>query len=63
MSFIKVKRKITYEKGYNIKVGELTTKVIQIKKYLFGLPFKTVHKYRKTYYGKIKDYDDCILFV
>ncbi|GAL61206.1 hypothetical protein JCM19300_4152 [Algibacter lectus] len=44
-------------------MGELTSKVTHIRKYLFGLPIKTLHKYRETYYGEVKDYKDCILFV
>ncbi len=44
-------------------MGELTTKVTYIKRYFMGLPVKTVHKYRETYYGKVKNCDDCILFV
>jgi hypothetical protein len=28
-----------------------------------GLPIKTLHKYRETYYGEVKNIDDCILFV
>lgn len=44
-------------------MGELVTKVTYIKKYFLGLPIKTLHKYRETYYGKVKDCEDCMLFV
>ena len=44
-------------------MGELTTKVTYIKRYFMGLPVKNVHKYRETYYGKVKNCDDCILFI
>ena len=63
MKILQVKRKTTYEKRYTIKMGELTTKVTYIKKYLFGLPIKTLHKYRETYYGEVKDCQDCMLFI
>lgn len=63
MKILQVKRKTTYEKRYTIKMGELTTKVTYIKKYVLGLPVKTLHKYRETYYGEVKDCNDCMLFV
>ena len=37
----------------------LTTKVVYIQKTLLNVPVKTLHKYRETYYGEIKDCDDC----
>lgn len=63
MKIIYIKRETKYEKRHSLKMGELTTKVTYIKKYLLGLPLKTLHKYRETYYGKVKDCNDCILFV
>ncbi|WP_147676017.1 hypothetical protein [Algibacter pacificus] len=63
MKILRVKRNTTYEKIHSVKMGELTSKVTYIKTYLFGLPIKTLHKYRETYYGEVKDYKDCILFV
>ncbi|WP_228530353.1 hypothetical protein [Tamlana sp. I1] len=63
MKIIYIKRKTQYEKRYSMKMGELTTKVTYIRKYLFGLPVKTLHKYRATYYGEVKDCNDCMLFV
>lgn len=42
-------------------MGVLYTDVTYIKKYALGFPFKTLHKYRGTYYGKIKGCDDCVL--
>ncbi|MBJ6368311.1 hypothetical protein [Snuella sedimenti] len=63
MKILKVKRKTVYEKRYSIKMGELTTKVTYIKKYLFGWPIKTLHKYRETYYGEVKECRDCMLFI
>lgn len=63
MKIIHIKRETKYEKRYSKKMGELTTKVTYIKKYVFGLPIKTLHKYRETYYGEVKDCNDCMLFV
>ncbi len=63
MKIIDIKRKTKTEKRYSRKMGELTTKVTYIKKYFLGFPIKTLHKYRKTYYGEVKNSDDCILFV
>ena len=63
MKILQVKRNTTYEKRYSPKMGELTTKVTYIKRYLFGMPIKTIHKYRETYYGEIKDTKDCMLFI
>jgi hypothetical protein len=42
-------------------MGRLTTRVSYIKRYVLGIPVKTLHKYRETYYGKIKDCKDCDL--
>ncbi|SFZ92872.1 hypothetical protein SAMN05428642_1021049 [Flaviramulus basaltis] len=63
MKIIHVRRKTIYEKRHSVKMGELTTKVTYIKKYLLGLPIKTMHKYRETYYGEVKDTKDCMLFI
>jgi len=59
MKFIQIKRKTKTEKRYSKKMGELTTNVTYVKKCLLGLPIKTLHKYRETYYGIVKDCDDC----
>lgn len=63
MRIIQVKRKTILEKRYSPKMGELTSKVTYIKKYMFGLPIQTIHKYRETYYGQVKDCYDCSLFI
>jgi hypothetical protein len=63
MRLIEVKRKTRYEKRYSKSMGKLTTKVTRIKKYLLGIPVKTMHKYRETYYGEVKDCEDCNLFI
>jgi len=57
------RRKTKTEKRFSVNMGKLTAKVTYIKRYFMGLPIKTMHKYRETYYGKVKNCDDCILFV
>ncbi len=63
MKLISVKRKTNPEKRHSVKMGELYTRVTYIKMYLLGLPLKTLHKYRETYYGEVKDCDECRLSV
>lgn len=63
MKLFNIKRKTKTEQRYSIKMGELTTKVTYIKKHFLGLPIKTLHTYRETYYGEVKNCDDCALFV
>jgi hypothetical protein len=63
MKIIKIKRITQVEKRHTVKMGELTTKVTYIKRCLFGIPVKTLHKYRETYYGEVKDTKDCMLFI
>ncbi len=45
----------------NPKMGKLYTKVTYINKLFAGIPVKTMHKYRETYYGEVKDCEDCVL--
>lgn len=61
MSLVSVKRKTKTEKRYSDKMGILTTQVVYIQKTFLSIPFKTLHKYRETYYGEMKDCDDCVL--
>jgi len=63
MKFVYIQRKTKTEKRYTQKMGMFTTNVVYVKKYLLGLPLKTVHKYRETYYGKVKDCNACTLSV
>lgn len=63
MKFLYIKRRTKTEKRYSMNMGELTTKVTSIKRYFLGLPIKTMHKYRETYYGEVKNCDDCVLFI
>ncbi len=59
MKLSKIKRETKYEKRYSVKMGELTTQVTYIRRYIMGLPVRTLHKYRATYSGKIKDCEEC----
>jgi hypothetical protein len=61
MKIINIRRNTKTEKRYSEKMGELSTKVTYVKKYFLGLPITTLHKYRETYYGEIKNCDDCVL--
>ena len=62
MKIFKVKRKHRFENRYHPNMGRINVKVTSIKLYLFGIiPIKTHYKYRETYYGEIKDCEDCNL--
>ncbi len=63
MKLVYVKRETKIEKLYTQKMGKLSTNVTYIKKYFMGLPVKTLHKYRNTYYGEVKSCEDCMLFI
>jgi hypothetical protein len=66
MKIIYIKRTTTFttlEKRYSVSMGELTTRVTYIKKYFLGLPLQTIHKYRQTYYGEVKEGNESMLFV
>ncbi len=59
MKLVSVKRQTKSEKRFTEKMGMFTTSVVYIKKTFLKVPFRTVHKYRETYYGKVKDCEDC----
>ncbi|MFD0963777.1 hypothetical protein [Pseudofulvibacter geojedonensis] len=63
MKFIYVKRETKTENIFSKKMGRLISKVTYVKKYFLGVPIKTLHKYRNTYYGEVKNYNDCHLFI
>lgn len=56
-----IKRFSKVENRYNKNMGRLISNVTYIKKYFIGIPIKTIHKYRTTYYGEIKNTKDCDL--
>ncbi len=59
MKLISIKRKTKQEGRFSKKMGVLHTNVTYIKKRFLSIPYKTLHKYRDTYYGEVKDCDDC----
>lgn len=62
MKVIEVKRKTKFENRYSHKMGRLIARVTSIKLFLFGvIPIKTLHRYRSTYYGKVKSDNECRL--
>jgi hypothetical protein len=62
MNLIKIRRTTRLEKRYTSKMGRLHTKVTYIKRTLLNIiTLETIHKYRQTYYGKIKDCEECVL--
>jgi hypothetical protein len=59
---VSIERETKYEDRYHPNMGVLITRVTRIKLKLFGvLPLKTLHAYRETYNGKIKDLKNCKL--
>jgi len=61
MKLISIKRETKPEERYTPKMGLLHTKVTYIKKQFLSFPYRTLHKYRETYYGEVKDCEDCNL--
>jgi hypothetical protein len=61
MKLISVKRKTVVEDRYTPKMGKLQTRVTYIKRKVLNIPVQTIHKYRETYYGEVKDCADCNL--
>lgn len=62
MKLIQVTRETKQESRFTPKMGLLIAKVTYIKKQFLGIiPIKTLHKYRETYYGEVKDCEDCVL--
>lgn len=59
MKLVQISRKTRLERRYTIKMGMMKAKVTYIKKTVMGIPVKTLHKYRETYYGEVKDCNDC----
>jgi len=61
-NLIRIKRKTKVEYRHHSKMGRLSTRVTRIQKTILGIiPIKTIHKYRETYHGKVKDCEDCII--
>lgn len=54
-----VKRQTKQEARFHPKMGALSTNVTRIQRTIFGFPVRTLHKYRETYFGEIKDCKEC----
>lgn len=61
MKLISIKRETKQESRFSKNMGVLSTKVTYIKKQFLNILFKTLHKYRETYYGEVKDCKNCQL--
>ena len=61
MKLISIERVTKLEERFTPKMGLLHTRVTYIKKRFLNIPYKTLHKYRETYYGEVKDCKDCVL--
>ncbi len=61
MRLVSVKRRTKTEKRFTEKMGMFTANVVYIQKTFMSIPFKTLHKYRETYYGEVKACEDCKL--
>lgn len=61
MKVVNVTRETIVEDRYTPKMGKLQTRVTYIKKRILNIPVKTLHKYRETYYGEVKDCKECNL--
>lgn len=61
LNLVQILRKTKLEERYSPQMGILQTKVTYIQKAFAGIPLVTLHKYRETYYGEVKDCKDCIL--
>ena len=63
MKLLYIKRNTKTENRFSQKMGRLITKVTYIKKYFLCFPIKTLHEYRGTYYGEVKNCEDCHLYI
>lgn len=61
MKLIRITRSTKNETRFHKDMGTLQTRVTYIRKSLLGIPLKTLHKYRDTYYGEVKDCAECCL--
>ncbi|RYM33609.1 hypothetical protein ERX46_10115 [Brumimicrobium glaciale] len=61
MGLIKIVRKSKIEDRYHRNMGRICVQVTRIQKQFMGIPFQTVHKYRQTYTGEVKDCEECVI--
>ena len=55
MKLISIKRETKPETRFTKQMGALSINVTYIKKQFLNIPYKTLYKYRETYYGEVKD--------
>jgi hypothetical protein len=63
MKIVSIKRTTKTENRFSPRMGRLVTKVTYIKRRFLGIPVQTLHRYRRTYYGEVKELEDCNLFI
>ena len=61
MKLITIKRITKQEKRYTEEIGMLNARVTYIKQTFLNIPIRTLHSYRETYYGEVKDCCECVL--
>lgn len=59
LPFTGVIRKSRFENRYHPNMGRLCIQVTRIRFRFLGIPYKTIHKYRETYGGEVKDCKEC----
>lgn len=59
MKLLTILRETRNEQRFSREMGLLHTKVTYIRKAFAGIPFKTLHSYRETYYGEVKACSEC----
>lgn len=62
MKILTIKRQTKNKKFYSKKMGIINVPVTYIRKYLLGFRLKTIHQYRETYYGEVKNCEDCNIY-
>lgn len=62
MKILTIKRQTKNKKFYSKKMGMINVPVTYIRKYLLGFRLKTIHQYRETYYGEVKNCEDCNIY-
>ena len=58
---VKIKRKSRFENRYHPNMGRISVHVTRVYKTILGFKIKTLHEYRETYHGEIKNCRDCSL--
>ncbi|MDP5170412.1 MAG: hypothetical protein NWR72_09200 [Bacteroidia bacterium] len=59
MKFFSVQRNSQLERRFHPNMGHLLTRVTRIQQTILGIPYRTLYRYRETYYGEVKDCEEC----